>query len=164
MLKVSLLLFFSLISQMVFSQKFLKEGDKVIPFSIKTTDGKIIEVGKTNGKVIYLNFFATWCPPCIKELPYVEKKIWKTIKNTNFVMVALGREHSVAEMIEFKKQKKFTMPIAADSNRKVFSLFAPQDIPRNVVIDKDGKILWNKSGFNEKELEQMISLIRKKLE
>lgn len=164
MLRFSFLLYFSLMGQVVFSQKFLKEGDKVIPFSVKTTDGKIIEVGKTKGKVIYLIFFATWCPPCIKELPYVEKKIWKTIKHPDFVMVALGREHSTKDMLSFKKQKKLTMPIAADINRKVFSLFAPKEIPRNVVIGKDGTILWNKSGFNEKELEEMISLIRKKLE
>ncbi len=143
--------------------EFLKEGDKAPEFTITTLDGKVFNTKELKGKTIYLNFFATWCGPCMKEIPHVEKEIWQTIKNENFVMLAIGREHSIEEMKKFKADKKLTMPIAADPKREVYSLFAPQNIPRNIVISKNGTVLWNKHGFEEGEFNEMIELIKKEL-
>lgn len=143
--------------------EFLNEGNNAPHFSITTLDGNTFDTKELKGKTIYLNFFATWCGPCMKELPHVEKEIWQTIKDSNFVMLAIGREHSVQQMIDFKNVKGYTMPIAADTNRGIYSKFAPQYIPRNIVISKKGIVLWNRHGFKQDEFKEMIELIRKEL-
>lgn len=143
--------------------EFIKVGQGTPHFNIKTLDGKTIDTKALKGKVIYLNFFATWCPPCIKELPHVEKEIWKAIKNEDFVMVAIGREHTKEELVKFKNKNGFTFPMAADENREVFSKFAHQNIPRNVIIDKKGKIRYSKHGFDEEKFGEMVKLINELL-
>lgn len=143
--------------------EFLFTGDKAPAFSIQTLDNKIFDTKALKGKTIYLNFFATWCGPCMKELPFVEKEIWQQIKDTNFVMLTIGREHSVEELETFRKDKAYTMPMAADTQRKAYSLFAHQYIPRNIVISKTGEILLNEHGFDQAKFSQMIDLIKKDL-
>lgn len=140
--------------------EFIHVGDVAPEFSITTLDGKVIDTQQLKGKVIYINFFATWCGPCMKELPFVEEKIWKTIKNPDFVMVVVGREHTNEEMADFLEKKGFTFPIAADTDRSIFSKFAHQNIPRNVIIDKNGKIAYSKFGFTEEEFGNMVSTIK----
>jgi peroxiredoxin len=138
-------------------------GDKAPVFSVTTLNGETFDVAQLKGKVIYLNFFATWCGPCMKELPHVEDKIWKTLKNPDFVMLVIGREHAVEELQKFREQKGFTFPMAADPERKIYSQFAHQNIPRNIVIDKSGKVIYSKHGFTEKAFDEMIQLIQKNL-
>lgn len=138
-------------------------GDVAPTFKVTTLNGKTIDTKTLKGKVIYLNFFATWCRPCIKEIPHVEADIWKTIKHDDFVMVAIGREHSMEEMKTFRKKKSLTLPISADPKREIYSQFAPQMIPRNIVIDKTGKVVYSKHGFTEEEFKGMIELIKKEL-
>lgn len=166
-MKTKIIFLFVLISSILMAQEikpeFLKEGDKAPNFTITTLDGKAFNTKALKGKTIYINFFATWCGPCMKEIPHVEKEIWQAIKNENFAMIVIGREHSVEEMQKFKADKKLTMPIAADTKREVYSLFAPQNIPRNIVISKNGTVLWNKHGFEQDEFNEMIELIKKEL-
>lgn len=166
-MRTKITFFVILISSILVAQEvkpeFLKEGDKAPDFTIKTLDGKVFSTKELKGKTIYINFFATWCGPCMKEIPHVEKEIWQGIKNENFAMIAIGREHTVKEMEKFKTDKKLTMPIAADTKREVYSLFAPQNIPRNIIISKDGIVLWNKHGFEQDEFNEMIELIKKEL-
>lgn len=152
----------------VFSQEempeIIKVGDSAPEFTLHTLDGALIDSKAFKGKVVYINFFATWCGPCMKEMPHVEKEIWQGIKHNDFIMVAIGREHTKKEMQVFKDKKGLTLPIAADSTRIIYSKFAPQMIPRNIVIDKDGKIAYSKHGFDEKEFDSMVRLIQTLLE
>ncbi len=139
-------------------------GDPAPEFAIHTLDGELIDSKTFKGKVVYINFFATWCGPCMKEMPHVEKEIWQGIKHKDFIMLAIGREHTNKEMQVFKDTKGLTLPIAADSTRNIYSKFAPQMIPRNIVINKDRKIAYSKHGFDQNEFDAMKSLIQTLLE
>lgn len=131
-------------------------GDKAPAFICTTIDGKTIDTDKLRGKIILINFFATWCGPCNQELPELQKKIWDKYKsNPNFVLVILGREHNEKEIKDFVTKKQFTMPFAPDPGRKIFSLFATQSIPRNIIIGKDGRILFQSIGYVKEEFSQM---------
>jgi peroxiredoxin len=133
-------------------------------FRCKTIDGKSIDVNKLRGKVIMVNFFATWCPPCNLELPSLQKKIWDKYRNNQkFVLIILGREHTEAEVRDFVTRKNFTMPFAADQKREIFSLYATQNIPRNVIIGKDGKILYQGTGYSEEEFSKIEKLLADQL-
>ncbi|MHC4945128.1 MAG: TlpA family protein disulfide reductase [Planctomycetota bacterium] len=147
------------------AQDTLTRVGQIVPeFSLTTLDGRIISPEKMKGKVLLLNFFATWCPPCNKEMPHLEKEVWQRFKDEAFMLVAVGREHNEEELAVFKKEKEVSFPFAPDPERMVYSKFATQFIPRNVVIDREGRIIFQSKGFNEEEFEEMIELIDQTIE
>jgi peroxiredoxin len=166
-------LFFSILISIVFvmitdaqtdSTTLLNNGDLVPSFKCKTIDGKTIDISKLRGKVIMINFFATWCPPCNLELPVLQSDIWDIHKNDpSFVLIILGREHNEKEVTDFVKSKNFTMPFAADPDRDIYKLFATQFIPRNVIIDRDGRIIYQNRGYAKEEFEEIKKIIAEKL-
>lgn len=138
----------------------VKVGDKAPNFTIELENGKTKQLSDLKGKVVWINFFATWCPPCRQELPHLQKEVYNKLKNNpNFELIILGREHSWEEINKFKTDNKFNMPFYPDMGRKVFSLYANQNIPRNFIIDKEGKIAVASTGFNEKEFEEIIEKV-----
>jgi arylsulfatase A-like enzyme/peroxiredoxin len=141
----------------------VKVGDPVPAFSYTTTTDETVSTQELRGKVLLINFFATWCPPCRAELPYLEKEIFAKIKDDHFKMVCIGREHSTEEVATFKKENKLSFPFAADPDRKIYGLFAKQYIPRNIVVGKDGNVKWSSMGFEKKEFGEMISVIKQEL-
>jgi peroxiredoxin len=143
---------------------YTKVGDKAPQFTCTTIDGKTIDINKLQGKIIMINFFATWCPPCNLELPVLQKNVWEKYKNNpDFVLVILGREHNAKEVRDFVESKKFTMPFAPDPRRAVFKLYASQSIPRNVVIGKDGRIIFQSIGYTPEEFKKVEELLASKL-
>jgi len=131
-----------------------KKGEKATDFIFETAPGKTQKLSDLKGKVVWINFFATWCPPCREELPHLQKEVYDKYKNNDdFVLIILGREHYWDEINKVKAEHGFTMPIYPDPERKVFSVYAEQNIPRNFIIDKDGIIVVSSVGFNEKEFE-----------
>ncbi|HCE57288.1 MAG TPA: protein-disulfide isomerase [Prolixibacteraceae bacterium] len=149
---------FSLAAQDEFT--LVKVGDTAPDFSFSTENGQTKKLSELKGKVVWINFFATWCGPCRQELPHLQKEVYDKLKsNKNFELIILGREHSWAEINKFKTDNKFNMPFYPDTGRKVFSLYAKQNIPRNFVIGKDGKIAVTSTGFTEKEFAEIISKV-----
>ena len=142
----------------------VKIGQAVPEFSFNDESGVFHNMEELKGKVILLNFFATWCGPCMQEMPHVQKEIFdKYGKNNNFILLSIGREHSPQEMKDFKAKKAFTFNIIADPNREIYSKFASQFIPRNVLIGKDGKVVYSSIGFDENEFAQLIDKIEAQL-
>ena len=131
-------------------------GQEAPAFSCITVDGAAIDIKAMKGKVIWINFFATWCPPCKKELPVLEKNIMEKYKdNPDFVLVVIGREHTMEEMKDYATSTKLKLPFAPDEERKIFSKFATQSIPRNIIISKDGKIASQSIGYTESEFANL---------
>lgn len=136
-----------------------KVGQQVPDFSFTTIDGKTYQMSELKGKTVLIVFFATWCAPCMKELPQIEEEIWKKFKSPNFMLIALGREHSMEEIVKFNEKKGFTFPIGPDPKRKIYSQFFSYYIPRNVLVNKEGKIIFQKQGFREVDATKLIELI-----
>jgi len=142
----------------------VKVGEKAPNFSIEMEDGTKKQLTDLKGKVVWLNFFATWCPPCRKELPHLEKEVYKAFKNRNdFEVLVIGREHDWATVNKFKKDNNFVLPFYPDAKREIFSIYAKQNIPRNFIIDKKGSIAVASTGFNEKEFNEIIAKVEELL-
>ena len=166
---VSLCLFFMLFSAVSNAQNkeeidFLKEGDSIPEFSIPLENGDTILSSSLKGKTVVLTFFATWCPPCLKELPEVQKEMWEKYKsNDNFRLFVIGREHNKNELADFKSKNHYTFPCIADTDRSIFSVFAKQNIPRMYLISKEGKIVRMSEGFTPSVFDNFIDLLEKEL-
>ena len=127
-------------------------GQKVPEFSYIMLNNDTININDLKGKVVFMNFFATSCPICMKELPYIENEIWTKYKdNEKFVLIVFGREHIADEMIAFKENNSYTFNIVPDPGRKIYSLFAEKYIPRNIVLDREGNIIYQVTGFTDEE-------------
>ncbi|WP_303917968.1 TlpA disulfide reductase family protein [Draconibacterium sediminis] len=138
----------------------VKEGDVAPDFSITLEDGSVKKLSDLKGKVVWINFFATWCPPCRKELPHLEKEVYLKLKqNENFEVLVIGREHDWETVNKFKADNNYILPFYPDVEREIFSKYAKQNIPRNFIIDKNGKIAVASIGFNEDEFNKIIEKV-----
>lgn len=140
-------------------------GDTVPSFNFEIEKGKKVKISDYRGKLVLINFFATWCPPCRKELPEMQKQIWdKHGDNPKFTLFVFGREENWDVLVPFKNKFKFGFPILPDPQRDIFSKFADQSIPRNILIDATGKIIYQSVGYDEKEFKVLVDLVKKTLD
>jgi peroxiredoxin len=144
----------------VLKSTLIEVGQQVPEFTYITLNNDTININELKGKVVFMNFFATSCPICIKELPFVESDIWTKYKdNENFKLIVFGREHVAKEMIAFKEKSGYTFNIVPDPERKIYSLFAERYIPRNFVLDRKGRIIYQATGFNDEEFTKLKQVI-----
>ena len=139
-------------------------GENTPAFKIVDRKNQNITPESLKGKVVLLNFFATWCPPCREELPRLEKEIWKDLKHEDLAVFVLAREEGWDKIDPFMKQHDYTFPVFPDLKRGVFGLFADQSIPRNVILDRQGKIIYQSIGFEHDEFTKMVQVIKAELE
>ena len=168
MKKQILLLAAVLLSAFAFSQAadnrgyLVKTGDAAPDFSMKLTDGKTVKLSSLRGKVVMLQFTASWCGVCRKEMPLIEQEIWQKHKyNPNFALIAIDREEPLEKIITFKESLGVTYPIGLDLHADIFTLFAQRNagITRNVIIDESGKIVFLTRLFYQEQFDQMCRLI-----
>ena len=139
--------------------------NKSVPsFKFELSKGKVVSFDDYKGKIVLINFFATWCAPCRRELPLVQEQIWLRHKeNPGFAMLTFGRDHSWEEVLKFGKDQNFTFPILPDLKQKVYGLFATGYIPRSFLVDESGKIIFVSTGFEESHFNELKKLIDSRL-
>ena len=141
-----------------------KIGQSVPNFSFDLTESKQAKMEDYKGKLVLINLFATWCPPCNMELPEMQKEIWEKHKdNPKFALLVFGREENWEKLNKFKAEKGFTFPILPDVNRGVFGKFATKSIPRNILIDEKGTIIYQSIGYMPDEFKKLQKIIDKHL-
>ncbi|MGM0530205.1 MAG: TlpA family protein disulfide reductase [Bacteroidota bacterium] len=142
----------------------INEGQKVPEFTFTTTSGEEFSIKALQGKVVLLNFFATWCPTCMKEMPALQNQIWQKYRdNEDFFLVSIGREQNMTKMKDFKKEKGYNFHFAPDTGRVIYGKFADKFIPRNVVVDEQGNIVYQNTGYTEEKFQQMMDVIADEL-
>jgi peroxiredoxin len=108
-------------------------------FTLTELGGKTWTLKEQRGKVVVLNFWATWCPPCRKEMPDLEK-LYQQFKDQGLVILAISDEDA-GKVKPFIAKQKVTYPILLDPGRKVNELFQIEGIPKTFVYDRNGKLV-----------------------
>lgn len=140
----------------------VKVGDMAPDFSMKLTNGKTVKLSDLKGKVVMLQFTASWCSVCRKEMPFIEHDIWQRHKgNSNFMLLAVDRDEPLPTVLKFSKSIPITYKIGLDPKADIFALYAHREagITRNVIIDKNGKIVFLTRLYDEAEFKQMTKVI-----
>ena len=138
-------------------------GDKAPDFTVAMFDGSELSLEALRGKVVLLNFWATWCPPCREELTHVQKEIIDRFEGRPFVFLPVSRGESREAVAAFREKTGYAFPMGLDSLRAVYDRYASNYIPRNFLIGPDGKIVYSAVGYDEEEFRELILAIEEAL-
>lgn len=144
----------------------VKVGQQAPDFTTLLQDSSEFTLSDHRGQVVMLQFTASWCGVCRKEMPHIEQDIWQPLKDKGLVLVGVDRGEPMEKIIEFAEKMEITYPLALDEDSEIFELFAHKSagVTRNVIIDRDGKIAFLTRLFDEEEFRQMIKVIEELLE
>jgi len=140
-------------------------GDKPANIDFALTDGTTSSLNKLRGKVVLLQFTASWCSVCRKEMPHLESEVWQRFKDDDFILIGVDYDEPLEKVIAFKKQMKITYPMSLDPNADIFGRFAHKKsgVTRNVLINKEGEIVFMTRLYEREEFEKMVKEIEKLL-
>jgi len=138
-----------------------KIGYRPPNFSLRNLEGGTVELDSFRGKVIFINFWATWCIPCRAEMPLMEK-LYQELKDKDFVMLAVSEDLDGKSIVEpFVKEYKLNFPILLDPDLAVQTLYGVRAIPETFLIDKTGIITHKIPGARDWSQKEMHDLVLK---
>ncbi len=160
----SLPLLFPLLAKGADEADLAKVGQEAPSFKVTTLDNKPFSLETCRGKVVLVHFFATSSGPCVMEMPLLDKEVWQKYKDQGLVFIAIGRQHTNDELARFQNEKKFTFPLAGDPKREVFAKYARANIPRNYLINKQGRIVYQSMGYSDDMVAEISAAVQQALE
>ena len=127
----------------------LKEKPPAPDFTLVDKNGKNVTLSSLRGKVVLLNFWATWCPPCRAEMPSMEKLYQSLRSRTDFVMLAVDSQEPLSTVTPFLEKYGYSFPILLDTTGEVGSMYSVTGIPTSYLIDAQGRVLAGKVGAHD---------------
>ena len=166
---VSLLfiLYFSLIACTQDTRGYkVKVGDKAPDIELVLPDGQKTKLSELKGKVVMLQFTATWCRVCIQEMPHIEKEIWDKLQtNKNFALYGIMYKQNANDAKKMYDLTSVSYPLTLDTDGTRFHQFSEKNagVTRNIIIDQDGNIAFLTRLFNAEEFNGMVKKIHELL-
>jgi len=110
--------------------------------------GNIVEIGDTQDKIIMLNFWATWCSPCMAEMPHLQKLKDKYAEDLLFISISVDEARDASKLKPFLRRGGYDFTVIHDADRSITALYNPQMVlPYNVIIGYDGNVIWQGAGY-----------------
>lgn len=140
------------------------QTDQAPDFTLQTLDGKSVSLKDFRGKYVILNFWASWCPPCKKEMPYLQQAKEHFDKTGDTVILAINvtasRPDEKKNAVELIKKEGYTFPVLWDEEGKVSELYEVTGIPKNVFIDKEGREIGFLGPIEKGQAEEFIEQLK----
>ena len=121
-------------------QQKVAPSDFSLPLAVPGSVGKLQTLNDLKGKIVFLNFWATWCGPCRAEMPSMEA-LYGRYREKGLEILAVNSGEEQGQVLAFMKNNKLTFPVALDSDGKVSGTYGIQAIPTTYLIDRDGNII-----------------------
>lgn len=128
-------------------------------FTLDGMDGPTLNLEEQRGKVIFINFWATWCAPCIAEMPSIQNLYDKFEDNPDVVFAMINVENKRSKAKKFIDRKEYTFPIYYPNASRIPNVYSSDGIPTTYVIDKEGYVVYKKVGMASYDAEKFISFI-----
>lgn len=117
-----------------------KQGPPAPNFTLQGLDGRMVSLSDHKGKVVLLNIWATWCPPCVSETPSIDK-LYKMLKDEDFELLAVSVDKGGKKVVEnFMNKKNLSFPVLLDPDGSVARLYRTTGVPESFIIRKDGTV------------------------
>jgi thiol-disulfide isomerase/thioredoxin len=120
-------------------------GDIAYDFTLENLEGNNESLSDYRGQVVFLNFWASWCPPCQEEMPDLDK-FYADYKDENFMLVAVNVAEEKETVVNYLNENNFEMPVLFDKDGSLTKKYGVQGIPKTFILNKDGEIITMKSG------------------
>jgi len=118
----------------------LAPGDVAPNFTLKTLDGQEMTLASFAGKGVLLNFWATWCSPCVEELPELQA-LYNKLQNSGFTIVGVGVDDSPERLREFQQRFGLSYPIVIDTTGTIKARYRIVGLPESYLLDREGRIV-----------------------
>ena len=128
-------------------------------FSLAEMAGKAVNLGQFKGQVVMINFWASWCGPCRKEMPVLEQ-LHRKYKPLGFTLLGVNVEPDSNDAIEWLKGTPVSFPILLDTESKVSKLYAVQGMPSTVIVDRKGQVRFVHRGYSAGDENEYLNQIR----
>ncbi len=132
-------------------------------FTLKSNSGKNIKLSELRGQVVIVNFWASWCSPCLQEMPLLEQ-LYKKYQPLGFTLLGVDVEEDSSAAIKWLKEVKVSFPILFDNENIVTERYHVSAMPTTVIIDRDGNIRYIHLGYTpgiEKTYQQQVRALLK---
>ncbi len=141
----------------------LKEGTRSIDFTLSDLSGKKVSLSSYKGKLVFLNFWATWCPPCRSEMPSMER-LYQKLKGKGLVILAVDLQEDAQSVQKFVDEHKLSFQVLLDSDGRVGTTYGARSIPTTYLIGRDGSALGGTIGAREWDSPEMIAFFTRLLQ
>ena len=122
-------------------QARLGKGATAPDFTLPCLDGKMVRLADQKGKVVFLNIWATWCPPCVDEMPSIER-LYQQLKDEDFEILAVSVDKQGAEAVRpFMKKHKLNFTALIDAKESLQNIYQTTGVPETYIIDRNGIIV-----------------------
>ncbi len=125
-----------------------------------SSNGEKLNLADAKGKVIFLNFWATWCPPCIAEMPSIQRLKDKLANKDSVIFAMVDADNNLPLSVAFMTKNKYTMPVFVQTSAIPESLFSGS-LPTTVIINKQGEIVLKHEGIGNYDSREMVSFINR---
>ncbi len=132
------------------------EGTEAPDFTVEMIDGSKVALSELRGKVVLLNFWATWCPPCREELSHVQQQVIDRFAGEEFVFLPISRGEERAAVEAFRAKTGYAFPIGLDTDETIYKRYATRFIPRNFLIDRTGRVVKATVGYDDEEFAELL--------
>ncbi len=136
------------------------EGDQIMPFKIRTLDGKALSLDDLKGRPMVINFWASWCGPCRLEASSIEDN-YLAFRGQGVEFIGVATQASPGDARKFVKQHKWTFSVGMDESGDIAEEYKLYGIPKTIVVGKDGRFIFTHTGAIS--TEELAGAIRKAL-
>lgn len=151
---------YTLYSNFFHSKEKVDVGSIAPDFVLNDLNGKKIQLSDYAGKGVFLNFWGTWCEPCKREMPYIERQ-YQYYKNHGVEVLAINVGESNLAVENFKEQYGLTFPILLDKKMEVLNAYGVDPLPTTFLIDKNGKVVKIITGsMTERDVRNYMESIK----
>jgi len=126
--------------------KIVHEGDRAPAFHLQALDGRTVSLADYRGKIVMVHFWATWCPPCVEEMPMLEQ-LYRSLGAADFEILAVSVDEGGARAVaEFMQRNGLNLPVLLDPRRSVAGLYGTFKFPETYVVDRQGVVTYKAIG------------------